>query len=216
MPTKRQNIGSQAAPTSAQSACQGPAVSQPAAAAPASCHEKKPAKQADTAHKMSYVLTVLRDGEYKELTRAEMRQFVEEHPAIARFWQEPEALQGLAVPREDSVRAESWEQVARRIVSQLMRMHSAKIFNEPVDPEKLGVSDYFEVVKTPVDFGTIKQRLNTHHYHLAQEFVDDMLLVFDNCLLYNGDASATGRTCKKVRDEFKRLYEEFNIEFYLK
>ena len=95
-------------------------------------------------------------------------------------------------------------------------MSSSKIFHEPVDAEKLGVSDYYEVVKNPVDFGTIKQRLNTNHYHMAQEFIDDMLLVFDNCLLYNGDSSSIGRTCKKVRDEFKRLYEELNIEFYLR
>lgn len=96
-----------------------------------------------------------------------------------------------------------------------MRMKSSKIFHEPVDAEKLGAADYHDVVKNPIDFGTIKQRLNTNHYHLAQEFIDDILLVFDNCLLYNGENSSIGRTCNKVRNEFKRLYEELNIEFYL-
>ena len=90
------------------------------------------------------------------------------------------------------------------------------MFNEPVDAEKLGAADYHEVVKNPIDFSTIKQRLNTNQYHIAQEFIDDMLLVFDNCLLYNGENSNIGRMCNKVRNEFKRLYQELNIEFYLR
>ena len=49
-----------------------------------------------------------------------------------------------------------------------------------------------------------------------QEFIDDIMLVFDNCLLYNGETSAIGKMCNKVRNEFKRLYEEYNVEFYLR
>ena len=162
------------------------------------------------------MLTVLKDGEYQELSAEEMQEFIEDYPEIARFWQEPEALQSLSLPKEDNILYDSWDQVAKRIISQLMRLHSAKIFAEPVDPEKVGASDYHDVVKNPVDFGTIKQRLNTNHYHIAQEFIDDMLLVFDNCLLYNGENSNVGRMCNKVRNEFKRLYEELNIEFYLR
>lgn len=42
-----------------------------------------------------------------------------------------------------------------------------------------------------------------------------MQLVFDNCLKFNGDDSSVGKICKGVRDEFKKLYEQLNIEFYL-
>lgn len=48
-----------------------------------------------------------------------------------------------------------------------------------------------------------------------QEFLDDMQLVFDNCLKFNGEENNVGKICKGVRDEFKRLYEQLNIEFYL-
>ena len=37
-----------------------------------------------------------------------------------------------------------------------------------------------------MDFGTIKKRLNTFSYKNGQEFLNDMKLVFDNCILYNG------------------------------
>lgn len=47
-----------------------------------------------------------------------------------------------------------------------------------------------------------------------QEFLDDMSLVFDNCIRFNGDNNV-GKIGKSVREEFKRLYEQLNIEFYL-
>ena len=30
------------------------------------------------------------------------------------------------------------------------------VFNEPVDPIKLGIPDYFQIVKHPMDLGTVK------------------------------------------------------------
>ena len=56
-----------------------------------------------------YVLTVLRDGEYKELTPSEMEAFIEDYPDIARFWQEPEAMQSLSLPKEDTILYDSWD-----------------------------------------------------------------------------------------------------------
>ena len=48
-----------------------------------------------------------------------------------------------------------------------------------------------------------------------QPFLDDISLVFDNCTRFNGEESSVGRMCKTVRDEYKRLYEQLGMEFYL-
>ena len=66
-----------------------------------------------------------------------------------------------------------------------------------------------------MDLGTIKQRLNQNYYHRLQEFLDDVSLVFENCLRYNGDESDVGKMGLKVREEFQKLYEQLNLEFYL-
>ena len=58
-------------------------------------------------------------------------------------------------------------------------------FYQPVDTIKLGLPDYFKIVKYPMDMGTVKKRLENNYYWCAQECVDDIKLMFNNCYLYN-------------------------------
>jgi len=51
--------------------------------------------------------------------------------------------------------------------------------------------DYHEIVKNPIDLGLIKQKLQGNLYYGMQEFVNDVLLVFENCELYFGRDSTT-------------------------
>lgn len=76
-------------------------------------------------------------------------------------------------------------------------------FMEPVDPVKLGIPDYFNVVKNPMDLSTIKKKLDAGSYNRADEFEADVRLVFQNCYLYNGaesDVSRIGRDLEAVFD----------------
>lgn len=43
-------------------------------------------------------------------------------------------------------------------------MKGSFIFHVPVDPIKLGIEDYFDIIKQPMDFGTIKNNLNNNIY----------------------------------------------------
>lgn len=40
-----------------------------------------------------------------------------------------------------------------------------------------------------MDLGTIKYKLNTVQYKTAEEFVEDLRLVFNNCYIYNSEAA---------------------------
>lgn len=102
---------------------------------------------------------------------------------------------------------ESWDLAAKKLLGKLWKVSSAYIFHKPVDPEELDIPDYFEVIKTPMDFSTIRNKLNSNIYRGGvQEFIDDVNLTFDNCLKYNGDDSSVGKMCKNVREDFQRLY----------
>ena len=45
------------------------------------------------------------------------------------------------------------------ILETLFNMDEGVWFREPVDPEKELIPDYFDVIKNPMDLGTIKTRL---------------------------------------------------------
>ena len=54
-------------------------------------------------------------------------------------------------------------------------------FNDPVDPEALGIPDYFEVIKKPMDLGTCMAKLRRGEYSKASELLKDVQLVWFNC-----------------------------------
>ena len=70
-------------------------------------------------------------------------------------------------------------------------------FNEPVNAEALGLSDYYEVITTPMDLGTVKSRLEAGAYHRPEDVAADIRLVFANACAYNAsgarDARLSGR-----------------------
>ena len=83
-----------------------------------------------------------------------------------------------------------------------------------MDPKALEIPDYFTIVKRPMDFGTIKTKLKESRYASLEAFCEDMTLVFDNCKLYNNEASAVGQMGESVREEYLRLCEQLNFNFY--
>jgi hypothetical protein len=54
-----------------------------------------------------------------------------------------------------------------------------------VDAVKLNIPDYHTIIKNPMDFGTIKKRLDNNFYWSAKECIKDFNTVFTNCYVYN-------------------------------
>tara|TARA_B110000285_G_C14850393_1_gene479654 strand:- start:100 stop:747 length:648 start_codon:yes stop_codon:yes gene_type:complete len=156
-----------------------------------------------------YCLTVLKDGIYQELTDAEFQEFCETCPVVAAVLKDNSQLSKLPMPKINDTNTplyDCWDKAAKRLINSLWRVNSAQIFHHPVDPDRLQIPDYFEIVKEPIDFGTIKQRLNHNYYYNIQDVVDDIQKCFDNCMLFNGEDSVVGERCMKVMHEFKKLY----------
>ena len=58
-------------------------------------------------------------------------------------------------------------------------------FHTPVDAVKLNIPDYHKIIRRPMDFGTIKKRLEHDYYVSAKECIRDFNTVFTNCYVYN-------------------------------
>uniref|UniRef100_A0A915EGW6 histone acetyltransferase n=1 Tax=Ditylenchus dipsaci TaxID=166011 RepID=A0A915EGW6_9BILA len=75
-------------------------------------------------------------------------------------------------------------------------------FRIPVDPEALKIPDYFNIVKRPMDLGTIGEKLNSGKYKNPWEFCDDVWLMFENAWLYNRKNSKVYKWCSKLSEMF--------------
>lgn len=78
------------------------------------------------------------------------------------------------------------------------------IFREPVDPDALGIPTYWNVIprKDARDLRTIRQKLDGDKYDTVEAFEDDMELMFNNAIKFNGADSDVGQVTFVVRDKF--------------
>ena len=92
-------------------------------------------------------------------------------------------------------------------VLKLLQSHQhGWVFNTPVDPVELGLTDYFEVIKHPMDLGTIKKRLENGCYSSIEKFRVDVFLTFDNAMVYNPEGSVVHNMAHEMKEKFKVDY----------
>ncbi|KAM6975308.1 bromodomain-containing protein 3-like [Tautogolabrus adspersus] len=71
------------------------------------------------------------------------------------------------------------------VIKSLWRHQFAWPFHQPVDAVQLGLPDYHTIIKSPMDLGTIKQRLENNYYWTASDCMQDLNTMFTNCYIYN-------------------------------
>ncbi|KAI9333474.1 hypothetical protein BDR26DRAFT_868415 [Obelidium mucronatum] len=98
----------------------------------------------------------------------------------------------------DSAITEAELKDCKFLIKTIKLHHSAWPFLAPVDPIALGIPTYFDVVKTPMDFGTIGMKVESHQYENVKSFISDLQLVFDNCYLFNPPEHAVCISAKQV------------------
>lgn len=85
------------------------------------------------------------------------------------------------------------------------------VFNVPVDPVELGLPDYLDIIKKPMDLGTIQKKLDrgdNGQYHSLDEFCADVHLTFDNAILYNEEGSVVHTMAKQLKDIFSMEHKK--------
>lgn len=102
-----------------------------------------------------------------------------------------------------SVRTEYIQKLARPIlIKYYTHPRNFNIFNEPVDPVAQNLPYYFDLVKEPMDLGTIKCRLNSAYYESLSDCLRDIRLVFTNAILFNGIDSFVGKLANELLTDF--------------
>ncbi|KAI6648492.1 Bromodomain testis-specific protein [Oopsacas minuta] len=76
-------------------------------------------------------------------------------------------------------------------------------FRQPVDPVELGLPDYYEIIKEPIDLGTIRKNMDNREYKTGLAFANDVRLVFSNCYKYNPPDNQVVQLAHKLQDIFE-------------
>ena len=79
-------------------------------------------------------------------------------------------------------------------------------FSKPVDPITLGIPDYFDVIKSPMDLGTVLSNCNKNVYSHPEDFAADVRLVFQNATTYNAADNAVHNAAKELESVFEAKF----------
>lgn len=68
-------------------------------------------------------------------------------------------------------------------------------------PSRCQVPDYLDHIKQPMDFATMRKRLEAQGYRSLPEFEEDFDLIVDNCMKYNAKDTVFYRAAVRLRDQ---------------
>ncbi|XP_068175400.1 bromodomain testis-specific protein [Antennarius striatus] len=79
-------------------------------------------------------------------------------------------------------------------------------FYAPVDAVAMGLHDYHDIIKQPMDLSTIKKKMDRREYAIAKEFAADVRLMFSNCYKYNPPLHEVVYMARKLQEVFEARY----------
>ncbi|KAK1359189.1 Transcription factor GTE2 [Heracleum sosnowskyi] len=96
--------------------------------------------------------------------------------------------------------------MCKQILTKLMRNRNSRVFNKPVDADGLGLYDYHQIVKEPMDLGTVKINLAKNLYSSPGEFASDVRLTFNNAMVYNPKTDQVHSMAAQLLSQFEDMF----------
>ncbi|XP_054799644.1 uncharacterized protein LOC129304044 isoform X2 [Prosopis cineraria] len=84
------------------------------------------------------------------------------------------------------------------ILDRLQKKDSHGVFSEPVDPEEL--PDYHDIIEHPMDFATVRKKLDGGVYNNLEQFEKDVLLICSNAMQYNAPDTIYHRQARAMQE----------------
>ncbi|KAK8095209.1 uncharacterized protein PG998_014433 [Apiospora kogelbergensis] len=82
------------------------------------------------------------------------------------------------------------------LLNDLQNHQSSWPFLNPVNKDD--VSDYYDVIKEPMDLSTMEAKLLADQYETPEAFIEDAQLIFDNCRKYNIGTTPYTKSANKL------------------
>lgn len=96
------------------------------------------------------------------------------------------------------------------VLDRLQKKDTYGVFSEPVDPNEL--PDYHEIIEHPMDFGTLRKKLDAGCYSNLEDLEADVLLICSNAMQYNAPDTIYFRQARSIQELAKRDFENLRNE----
>ena len=95
-----------------------------------------------------------------------------------------------------------------KLISEFNKWPTTGPFRNPVDPIRDQAPRYPEIVKNPMDFSTMKKKINSNEYKTIEDFKNDIKLICNNAKLFNGPESMFGMIVDDIWKETLKAIDE--------
>mmetsp|Transcript_16504 Transcript_16504/g.15830 ORF Transcript_16504/g.15830 Transcript_16504/m.15830 type:complete len:199 (+) Transcript_16504:106-702(+) len=95
-----------------------------------------------------------------------------------------------------------------KIVTKIIARKDSEIFREPVPWEEIGLTDYLQIVKVPMDLGTVHERIRRKQYETINDCATDMRRIWSNAMMYNIPGSKVYTSAKSLSEVWELSYVE--------
>ena len=93
---------------------------------------------------------------------------------------------------------------ANQLITFLLKDSSSFWFSAPVDPVALNIPDYPQIVKKPMDLGTVRANVTAGRYEGLDAFAEDVRLTFRNAWTYNtSPENPVHKAARSLADTFE-------------
>lgn len=74
------------------------------------------------------------------------------------------------------------------------------------------VPDYYDIIAIPMDFSTIRNKLNSYEYVEVSELISDVRQIFSNCSEYNKKTTTEYKAGAMLSKIFEKKIKDAHLE----
>uniref|UniRef100_K3WHP0 Bromo domain-containing protein n=1 Tax=Globisporangium ultimum (strain ATCC 200006 / CBS 805.95 / DAOM BR144) TaxID=431595 RepID=K3WHP0_GLOUD len=161
--------------------------------------------ESGSAEKITVNLSELREGARKHHAEKK-RKRLQEVKEQAELYKRP-YMTNVVKQSRSRMPVEHLRSNLENVVQKLLDMPESELFRAAVDANV--VKDYYQIIKQPMDLGTIKTKIDTQQYDSMRDFIKDLELIVSNSKVYNGEPARSLITANAVK-VLKRAQEELS------
>jgi len=101
---------------------------------------------------------------------------------------------------------------ALRIIKEIKQCQQwIKPFREPVDEQKENASNYYKIIKNPMDIGSLKHLIESNVVTTSKDFASKLMSIWSNAMLFNPKQHKIHQYAIKCKIESIRLLEKYKM-----